>query len=33
MLGVLDGLAPAGGQEGPDIATAVIRRLGDPPRE
>lgn len=33
MLGLLDGIAPAGGEEGPDIATAVIRRLGDTPRE
>jgi anti-sigma factor RsiW len=33
MLGVLDGLAPVGGQERPDIATAVARRLGDAPRE
>ena len=33
MLGVLASLAPAGGQEGPDIATAVARRLGDTPRE
>jgi len=33
MLGVLPGLVPAGGPEGADVAAAVIRRLGDTPRE